>query len=86
VVHPGLVPLNGDLTVLAAIFQAGGFRPTAKTDSVVLVRDSGKGSPAATKIKLDDVFLSTPHTKLKPFDVVFVPKSRIAKLNQWVDQ
>lgn len=86
VVHPGMVPLNGDLTVLSGIIQAGGFRPTAKTDSVVLVRDSGKGTPIATKIKLDDVFLSTPHTKLKPFDVVFVPKSRIAKLNQWVDQ
>jgi polysaccharide export outer membrane protein len=86
VVHPGLVPLNGDLTVMAAVFQAGGFRPTAKTDTVILLRDSGKGTPMATTIKLNDVFLSSANTKLKPYDVVFVPKSRIAKLNQWMEQ
>ena len=85
VVHPGLVPLNGNVTVLAAVVQAGGFRPTAKTDSVVLLRDRGKGTPTATKIKLDDLFHSTP-LNLQAFDVVLVPKSRIAKLDEWVDQ
>lgn len=87
VAHPGLVPLNGDLTVLMAILQAGGFRETAKTDSVVLVRDGGKGAgPISSKIRLNDLFQDSTHTKLKPFDVVYVPKSRIAKLDKWVDQ
>lgn len=84
--RPGMIPLDGGLTILAAVFQAGGFRPTAKTNSVVLLRDNGKGGPTATSISLNDVFSDTPHTKLQPFDVVYVPKSRIAKLNQWVDQ
>jgi protein involved in polysaccharide export with SLBB domain len=86
VVHPGMVPLHSDMTMLAAVFQAGGFKPTAKTDAVVLLRDSGKGTPIATKVKLNDVFLASASTKLKPFDVVFVPKSKIAKIDQWMEQ
>jgi polysaccharide biosynthesis/export protein len=86
VTHPGMIPLTGDLNVLSAVIQAGGFRLTAKTNEVVLLRDSGKGTPVASKIRLNDVFLSTPQTKLQPFDVVYVPKSRIAKLNQWMEQ
>ena len=87
VVRPGLIPLSGDLTIMAAVFQAGGFRATAKTDSVVLVRDSGEeGRPLIKPVRLDDVFLDAPHTKLQPFDLVYVPKSRIAKMDQWVDQ
>jgi polysaccharide export outer membrane protein len=86
VVHPGMVPLHSDMTMLAAVFQAGGFKPTAKTDAVVLLRDSGKGTPIATKIKLNDVFLASASTTLKPFDVIFVPKSKIAKVDQWMEQ
>ena len=84
--HPGMVPLSGGMTIIAAIFQAGGFRQTAKTNSVVLLRDGGKSGPVAMTVSLEDVFTDGPRTKLQPFDVVFVPKSKIAKLNQWVDQ
>lgn len=84
--HPGMVPLSGGMTIMAAIFQAGGFRQTAKTSSVVLLRDGGKSGPVAMTVSLEDVFTDGPRTKLEPFDVVFVPKSKIAKLNQWVDQ
>lgn len=84
--HPGMVPLSGGMTIMAAVFQAGGFKQTAKTSSVVLLRDGGKTGPLAMTISLEDVFTDGPRTKLQPFDVVFVPKSKIAKLNQWVDQ
>jgi protein involved in polysaccharide export with SLBB domain len=86
VAKPGLVPLTGSATVLTAVFQAGGLRPTAKTDEIILLRDSGNHTPTATKISLNDVFTDAPHTKLQPYDVVFVPKSRIAKVDQWIDQ
>ncbi len=86
VAKPGLVPLSGGMTMLSAIIQAGGFKDTAKTDSVVLIRDSGHGTPVTTKVKVNDVFLASAHTQLKPFDVIFVPKTRIARMDKWVDQ
>ncbi|MDE3164697.1 MAG: SLBB domain-containing protein [Acidobacteriota bacterium] len=86
VAKPGLVPLSGGMTMLSAIIQAGGFKDTAKTDSVVLIRDSGHGTPVTSKVKVNDVFLASAHTRLKPFDVIFVPKTRIARMDKWVDQ
>jgi polysaccharide export outer membrane protein len=83
---PGLVPLMGDMTILSAVFQAGGFLPSAKTKAVVLVRNGGTKEPVKTKIRLNDVFLSDSNTRLKPYDVIFVPKTKIAKLDIWVDQ
>jgi protein involved in polysaccharide export with SLBB domain len=86
VAHPGLMPLNGELTATAAVYQAGGFRETAKTNLLLLLRDSGKGSPIVTKLRLDDVLKGKPDTVLQPFDVIYVPKSRIGKLDKFVDQ
>jgi protein involved in polysaccharide export with SLBB domain len=86
VAKPGMIPVSGDMTMMSAIIQAGGFKGSAKTDSVVLVRDNGKGGPIITKVKLSDVFLSSAHTKLKPYDLIFVPKTRIAKIDKWVDE
>jgi protein involved in polysaccharide export with SLBB domain len=86
VARPGMIELTGDTTILAAIFQAGGFLQSAKTDGVVLVRNDGKDNAVKTEVKLNDVFLSDSNTQLKPFDLVFVPKSKIARLDQWVDQ
>jgi len=86
VLHPGLLPLNGELTVTAAVFQAGGLKETAKSNTVVLVRNSGTGVPIVTPLRLDDVIKGKPDTVLEPFDVVFVPKSKIAKVDRFVDQ
>jgi protein involved in polysaccharide export with SLBB domain len=85
VARPGMIELTGDMTILSAVFQAGGFLQSAKTDGVVLVRNENN-APVKTKIRLDDVFLADSNTALKPYDVVFVPKSKIARLDQWVDQ
>lgn len=86
VLHPGLLPLNGELTVTAAVFQAGGLKDTARSNTVVLVRNSGTGVPIVTPLRLDDVIKGKPDTVLEPFDVVFVPKSKIAKVDRFVDQ
>jgi protein involved in polysaccharide export with SLBB domain len=86
VAHPGLLPLNGELTATAAVFQAGGFRETAKTNMLLLLRDSGKGSPIVTKLRLDDVLKGKPDTVLQPFDVIYAPKSKIGKIDKFVDQ
>jgi len=86
VLHPGLLPLNGELTVTAAVFQAGGLKDTAKTNTVMLVRNNGTNVPTVTKLRLDDIVKGRPDTVLEPFDIVFVPRSKIANVNRFVDQ
>jgi protein involved in polysaccharide export with SLBB domain len=84
--QPGLVPLTGRFTALTAILQAGGFKGTARTDSVVLLREQG-GKPQAVKLDLKGVIeAKAQDVVLQPFDVVYVPLSRIAKVDKFVDQ
>lgn len=86
VVQPGLFPLVGDLTAVRALIQAGGPKTTAKTSHVILLRESN-GTPVAIVINLKDVInKGKPDVPLSPFDVLYVPKSAIAKVNTFVDQ
>lgn len=85
---PGLVPLPGRLTALEAIMEAGGFDPrTACPSSVVIIRHKdGKryggiiNYEEALKAKEGKPFY------LEPNDIVYVPRTMIAKVNQWIDQ
>jgi protein involved in polysaccharide export with SLBB domain len=82
----GFQPLQGRFTALTAILQAGGFRNTARTDSVILLRDDG-GKPRAYRLDLKNVLAGgTADVTLQPFDVVYVPMSRIAKVDKFVDE
>jgi protein involved in polysaccharide export with SLBB domain len=84
--QPGLLPITGRFTALTAILQAGGFKGTARTDSVVLLREQD-GKPQVAKLNLRQVLeAGAPDVVLQPFDVVFVPLSRIAKVDKFVDQ
>src|SRR5262245_13365375 len=84
--QPGLLPITGRFTALTAILQAGGFKGTARTDSVVLLREQG-GKPQAVKLDLKGVIEARAQdVVLQPFDVVYVPLSRIAKVDKFVDQ
>jgi protein involved in polysaccharide export with SLBB domain len=86
VVQPGLFPLVGDLTAVRALIQAGGPKITAKTSHVILLRESN-GVPVAMVLNLKDVIdRGKPDVRLSPFDVLYVPKSAIAKVNTFVDQ
>lgn len=84
--QPGTIPLVGEMTVVGAVFQAGGFRSTARTDNVVLVRnDSGKA--VARRLNVARILSrGEGDVKLQPFDVVYVPLSRIAAVDRFVDQ
>lgn len=85
--QPGVIALAGDMTALSAVMQAGGFRHTAKTDNVILVRNNGRNVPVARKVNLKAVLKNGEgDVALRPFDVVFVPKSKIARVDQFVDQ
>ena len=85
--QPGPVPLSGRLTVVGAVFHAGGLKTSARLDSVVLVRNDGQNQPTVRSINLKDVFhKGAPDIALQPFDVVYVPESRIRKVDRFVDE
>lgn len=86
---PGIIPISGKLTILRAILQAGGFKETAHTSSVVIISRNPGNMPEARKVNIKKVISGkAPENDiaLRPFDVVYVPKTFIAKADKFVDQ
>lgn len=85
---PGAVPIVGQLTVVEAVMTAGGLRNrSAKISNVLIIRRIGDRQYART-VNLREPFKMA---EAEPFfvqanDVVFVPRTKIDYLNQWVDQ
>lgn len=87
VAQPGLVTLQGRLSLAAAVIKAGGTKPTATLKTVILMRDTGEGKPSVQTVDLGAILADgQADVPLKPFDVVYVPQSTIAKVNQFFDQ
>ena len=86
---PGLIPISGKLTSLQAILQAGGFKDTAEIKSVLILRNQGTQKPLFVNINLkEDLTFYNQHNDilLEPYDIVFVPKTPIAKINSFISQ
>lgn len=84
---PGMLLHEGQMTLSRAVFQAGGPKSTAELRTVVLLRDSGDpAAPRFATVDFNKLVQSGTDPLLQPYDIVFVPKSTIAKLNQFVDQ
>ena len=86
---PGLVPYQQGLSALQAIIAAGGFRDTARLDSVIFIRAQQNGNAfMSRRLNLKDVILAgvqEPYP-LAPHDILFVPRTPIADTNLWVRQ
>jgi polysaccharide export outer membrane protein len=87
--RPGIVPYRRGITPLQAIMAVGGFRDTARLDSVILVRGGADAESFITR-RLDLGRVVTEGTReplhLAPNDVVYVPRTPIADANLWVRQ
>ena len=85
---PGVINAGRPITALEAIMEVGGFDETqAEVRNVLVIRQrAGKRIAFALdfssplKGEEDHVFY------LDPLDIVYVPRTRIVKVNQWVDQ
>ena len=84
---PGAVPLIDRLTLLEAVLLAGGPSfEQANVRSVVVVRQGAERQafafdllPALEGKQVDPFYL-------QPRDLVFVPRTEIAEVNQWINQ
>ncbi len=90
VAAPQLIPLEGGVTPLQALFRAGGMRPTAHVGAVILIRKGDNGQPLVYQLDLSEKSIVEGRRDLRiamrPSDVLFVPRSPIANANLWVQQ
>ena len=85
---PGVLELPGPRTVLQAVFQAGGLLTTASPENAIIVRRQDDGGYEVLTCDLEAVLEgedASGNILLQAFDVVYIPRSRIAEVNKWVD-
>ncbi|HDH98955.1 MAG TPA: sugar transporter [Deltaproteobacteria bacterium] len=85
----GLVELTTGMTPLQAVINAGGFKETAKPEETIIIRKGADKRPHPIRVDLEAALYGNSPEKdfqLKTFDIVYVPKSAIAKANKFVEQ
>jgi protein involved in polysaccharide export with SLBB domain len=89
VARAGSYPLAGRRGVLEQVLLAGGFEREARVNQVILIRRNPQNRPMLRTLDLQRQLntASLPaDVPLMPGDIVFVPRSRIAEVNLWVEQ
>jgi hypothetical protein len=84
---PMTLYLDGKTNALEAIFNAGGFKEDAKLSTVMIVSKSADNQPMVRIVDLKKATkgeLPESEYLLKPFDMVYVPKSKQAKDSQFI--
>ena len=88
VMAPGVIEMPAEIDVLEAIMEVGGFLlPEAEVKNVIVIRHR-EDQRYAYSINLENALkgeASQPFY-LQPQDIVYVPRTKITMLNQWVDQ
>lgn len=85
---PGRVLNDGALSVTMALAEAGGLLRTGKPSSVMVIRSVGVDETMSFKVDVTKVLDArdiSQDARLMPYDIVFVPKSVIGKVGEFVD-
>ena len=85
---PSRVLSSSELTVSMALATTGGIKPTGKAHSVMVVRTYGVPEPVAIRVDISKVLSGedlSQDIRLLPNDVVYVPKTLIGKIDDFVD-
>lgn len=86
---PGFHTIHGSISVLEAILASNGFTNYAKPENVILVRKGPGNRPVAMSVDLGPVLAGKQIENdiyLMPSDIVYVPKTLVAKAGDYVDQ
>jgi protein involved in polysaccharide export with SLBB domain len=89
VAQPGLITLTSGMRPVQAVFQAGGFIETAEPKEAVVIRKGEGKKPIPVLLDLNRAMYGLGDGAdfvLQPDDIVYIPKSRIAKINKFVDE
>jgi protein involved in polysaccharide export with SLBB domain len=88
--RPGIYDLVGEIDPLQGILMAGGFKTSALRQEVAVLRRGAGGQPFIRMFDLRNVwaqpdgFAGLP--RLRRFDVVWVPRSRISEVGLFTQQ
>jgi len=88
VVTPGIIEMPAETDVLEAVMQAGGFiLPEAEVRNVIVIRHRD-GQRYTYSINLKDAIEGNGSQPfyLQPQDIVYVPRTKITMVDQWVEQ
>ena len=89
VANPGEFEMPGDIDALQAVVKAGGFTPSARRFEVVVIRRGPDGRPMMKTVDLLRA-VSNPSAAdavpLRRFDIVYVPRTRIAEVGLFTQQ
>jgi protein involved in polysaccharide export with SLBB domain len=78
--------LTGKLNAIQAIFSSGGFTDDARRSEVVIISRGPDNKPVARKVNLKKALkgkLLENEYLLRPFDVVYIPRTRLAKIDDF---
>lgn len=83
--RPGAIPLVPGMTAFQALTAAGGIAPSGADDSVILVRSNGPKKRIVRRLSLAGGDMLANDVALGPFDIVFVPRTRVADVGLFVN-
>ena len=85
---PGVYDMPGDIDALRAIVEAGGFISGAKRSQVVIIRRGRDGRPMMRTVDFDhlDRGARADLVPLRRFDVIFVPRTGLAEVADFMTQ
>lgn len=89
VANPGEFEMPGDIDALQAVVKAGGFTPNARRFEVVVIRRGPDGRPMMKTVDLLRAVTNPGNADAVPlrrFDIVFVPRTRIAEVGLFTQQ
>lgn len=85
--QPSMQRLEGSMTVMQALVASGGALPSANLRQVLLLRRGPAQQTLVYRINVEQVLRGEASDAfVQRNDIVYVPKSEIANLGQWVDQ
>jgi len=87
--RPGLITLTAGMTARQAVVNAGGFKETANPEAAIIIRKGPDNEPVPVRVDLNKILHekgAEASFQLQPHDIVYVPKTLIAKANKFVNQ
>jgi polysaccharide export outer membrane protein len=84
---PQVLIVVGTINALQAIFNAGGFTPDAQLSSTVIISRGPDNRPVARIVDMGRAIrgeLTDKEYQLHPYDMVYVPKTTIARADQFL--
>jgi polysaccharide biosynthesis/export protein len=87
--RPGAVGIPGRVTLVQALTLAGGPKRSARLSEVVIVRNDPVEGRQIIKTDVRPILNGDAGAEdpvLQAFDIVLVPRTKIARVNDWVDQ